>query len=92
MEFTPFVCYLIYIVIIFIPLRLFYLKNRILHGKFSIIFYIILTLLHFGLEGYYFSYLIYKKQEDDMEHAWKLVGGLIALGILFGMGIIYKIS
>ena len=91
MEFTPFVCYLIYIIIIFIPFKLFYLRNRILNGKFSLIFYIILTLLHFGFEAY-FSYLIYKKQEDDRKHAWMLVGGLIGFEILFGIAIIYKIS
>jgi hypothetical protein len=91
MEFTPFVCYLIFVIIIFIPFRLFYLRNRILNGKFSLIFYIILTLLHFGSEAY-FSYLIYKKQEDDRKHAWMLVGGLIGVEILFGITIIYKIS
>jgi hypothetical protein len=91
MEFTPFVCYLIFIVIINIPLRFVYLKNRILNGKFSIIFYIILILLHFGFEGY-FLYLIYRKQDDDRKHAWSLVGGLIGLDILFGIAVMYKIS
>lgn len=91
MEFTPFVCYLIYIIIIFIPFRLLYLRHRILNGKFSIIFYIILTLLYFGIQAY-FAYLIYKKQEDDRKHAWMLVGGLIGVDILFCIGVIYKIS
>lgn len=91
MEFTPFVCYLIFIIIIFIPFRLFYLRNRILNGKFSPIFYIILTLLHFGFQAY-FSYLIYKKQEDDRKHAWMLVGGLIGFEFLFFIALIYKIS
>ena len=58
MEFTPFVCYLIYIVIISIPFQLLHLRNKILNGKFSPAFYILSMFIYFGLEGYithYFS-------------------------------------
>ena len=85
MEFTPFVCYLIYLVIISIPFQLLHLRNKILNGKFSPAFYIIAMFIYFGLEGY-MSYLVYKKQEDDRKHAWMLVGGLIGFGILFDVG------
>jgi peptidoglycan/LPS O-acetylase OafA/YrhL len=85
MEFTPFVCYLIYIIIISIPVELLYLRNQILHGKFSPAFYIIAMFIWFVLVGY-MLYLVYKKQEDDRKHAWMLVGGLIGFGILFDIG------
>ena len=78
MEFTPFVYYLIYIILISIPLEIFHIRNRILYGKHNIVFYIIPIIIIIGLEGY-MSYLIYKKQEDDIKHAWMLVGGLIGI-------------
>ena len=81
MEFTPFVCYLIYIIIISIPIELFHIRNSILHGKFNVSFYIISIIIIIGLEGY-MSYLVYKKQEDDRKHAWMLVGGLIGIRIV----------
>ena len=85
MEFTPFVCYLIYIIIISLPFQLLYFRNKILNGKFSPAFYIISMIIYLGLEGY-MSYLVYKKQEDDRNHAWMLVGGLIGFGIVFDVG------
>lgn len=85
MEFTPFVCYLIFVIIISLPFQLFYLRNKILHGKFSPTFYILTTIIGLLLEGY-MLYLVYKKQEDDRKHAWMLVGGLIGFGILFDVG------
>lgn len=85
MEFTPFVCYLIYIIIISLPFQLLHLRNKILNGKFSPAFYILSMFIYFGLEGY-MTYLVYKKQEDDRNHAWMLVGGLIGFGIVFDVG------
>jgi len=85
MEFTPFVCYLIYIIIISLPFEVLHIRNKIINGKFSPAFYIITMLIYFGLEGY-MLYLVYRKQEDDRKHAWMLVGGLIGFGIVFDIG------
>ena len=85
MEFTPFVCYLIFIIIVSIPFNLLNLRNKIFHGKFSPTFYIIAMFIGIGLEGY-MLYLVYKKQEDDRKHAWMLVGGIIAFTFLFQFG------
>ena len=85
MEFTPFVCYLIFIIIIALPFQLLHLRSRILHGKFSPTYYILSNIIGLLLEGY-MLYLVYKKQEDDRKHAWMLVGGLIGFGIVFDVG------
>jgi len=85
MEFTPFLCYLIFVIIIALPFQLLHLRSRILYGKFSPTYYILSNIIGFLLEGY-MLYLVYKKQEDDRKHAWMLVGGLIGFGIVFDVG------
>ena len=85
MEFTPFLCYLIFVIIIDLPFQLLHLRSKILNGKFSPTYYILSNIIGFLLEGY-MLYLVYKKQEDDRKHAWMLVGGLIGFGIVFDVG------
>ncbi len=86
MEFTPFVFYLIFIIVIYIPVVIYRFKNKVFHSKSHLYIYTLSTVSSIFIQGY-ISYLIYKKQDEDRKHAWMLAGSIVGFTFLIVIGV-----
>lgn len=86
MEFTPFIFFLIFIIVIYIPAVIYKFKYNIFDNKYN--FYIYTILITCCL--IYISYLIYKEQDKDRKYAWIISGSTVgAFLICIGVYLVY---